>query len=206
VGKAGDALLDKLGTRAQALKVGPATDQDAEMGPLSTAAAKERVLSYIEAGVEAGAVLVQDGRGAADSDGYFLGPTIFDQVEPSMSIYRDEVFGPLLPIVRANSLDKALDLIRDNPYGNGASIFTRSGAAARRFEREAAAGMIGINVPIPVPVSFYSFGGRKESLFGDQHLYGEEGFRFYSRAKVVTSRWPSDDVTEGVNLSFPTEG
>jgi malonate-semialdehyde dehydrogenase (acetylating) / methylmalonate-semialdehyde dehydrogenase len=205
VGDAGDQLVERLGRRAKALRIGPAASDDAEMGPLATAAAKDRVLSYIDAGAEAGATLVCDGRQQTEEQGFFVGPTIFDDVEPDMSVYRDEVFGPVLTVVRVASLGEAIDLIRRNRYGNGAAIFTRSGAAARRFQREASAGMIGINVPIPVPVSYYSFGGWKHSLFGDQHLYGEEGFRFFTRAKVVTSRWPNDEVAEGVNLSFPSQ-
>jgi malonate-semialdehyde dehydrogenase (acetylating) / methylmalonate-semialdehyde dehydrogenase len=206
VGDAGDELVERLSRRAAVLTVGPADSDGADMGPLATAAAKDRVLSYIETGDNEGATLVCDGRDLASQAGFFVGPTIFDDVKPDMAIYRDEVFGPVLTVVRVSTIGEALDLIRRNPYGNGAAIFTRSGAAARRFQHQASAGMIGINVPIPVPVSFYSFGGWKQSLFGDQHLYGEEGFRFYTRGKVVTSRWPSDDVVDGVNLSFPSQG
>jgi malonate-semialdehyde dehydrogenase (acetylating)/methylmalonate-semialdehyde dehydrogenase len=177
------------------------------MGPLVAREAKERMLAYIDRGLHAGAELVDDGRTVdIDGDGFFVGPTVFDRVKPGMDIYDDEVFGPMLGVVRVESLDAALAMVAENPYGNGASIFTRSGAAARRFQNEVDAGMVGINVPIPVPVGYYSFGGWGDSLFGDTHLYGPEGFHFYTRGKVVTSRWPQDDAEGvGVTLAFPHE-
>jgi malonate-semialdehyde dehydrogenase (acetylating)/methylmalonate-semialdehyde dehydrogenase len=164
------------------------------------------VRDYIERGLAAGARLAVDGRdveveGAAA--GFFVGPTVFDDVRPGMPIYDDEVFGPLLSVVRVETFDEAIALVNDSPYGNGASIFTRSGGAARRFELEAEAGMIGVNVPIPVPVGPYSFGGWDDSLFGDTHLYGPEGFHFYTRGKVVTTRWPDATAPTGVDLRFP---
>jgi malonate-semialdehyde dehydrogenase (acetylating)/methylmalonate-semialdehyde dehydrogenase len=175
------------------------------MGPVVSPAARDRVLGYIKQGEADGAKLIVDGRDFhvnGYENGFFIGPTLFDKVTPKMSIYRDEIFGPVLVNTRVGSLDEALQMLRDNPYGNGTSIFTRSGAAARRFQSEVEVGMIGINVPIPVPVGYYSFGGWKASLFGDLHIYGEDGFRFYTRGKVVTSRW--HDSNAGVNLGFPT--
>jgi malonate-semialdehyde dehydrogenase (acetylating)/methylmalonate-semialdehyde dehydrogenase len=170
-----------------------------------TPAARDRILQYIAEGERAGAHLLADGRTLqvpGYERGFFIGPTLFDRVQPSMSIYRDEIFGPVLVNLRANSLDEALALVRANPYGNGTAIFTRSGAAARRFQSEVDCGMVGINVPIPVPVGYYSFGGWKASLFGDLHVYGEDGFRFYTRGKVITSRWHESNA--GMNLGFPT--
>jgi malonate-semialdehyde dehydrogenase (acetylating)/methylmalonate-semialdehyde dehydrogenase len=206
VGDVAEPLVEALRSRIRALRVGPATDEAAEMGPLVSCEARDRVLSYVESGIAAGAVLVEDGRDvhvAESEGGYFVGPTLFDGVQPDMDIYKDEIFGPVLLVLRVDSLDEALELIDDCEYGNGAAIFTRSGAAARRFHSEVSAGMVGINVPIPVPVSAFSFGGWKRSLFGDTHLYGNEGFRFYTRAKVVTSRWP-EEPSGGVNLRFPS--
>ncbi|MFN2449942.1 MAG: CoA-acylating methylmalonate-semialdehyde dehydrogenase [Candidatus Baltobacteraceae bacterium] len=205
VGDAAGALLPKLIERIGNLKIGAGSDERSDMGPVVTPAARERILDYIEQGIAAGAQLVCDGRTVnvpGYEQGFFVGPTLFDRVTPQMSIYRDEVFGPVLVNVRASGLDEALRLIADNPYGNGASIFTRSGAAARRFQNEVAAGMVGINIPIPVPVGYYSFGGWKASLLGDLHIYGEDGFRFYSRGKVVTTRWHESGA--GINLGFPT--
>ena len=199
----GDELRRRIVERARALRVGPASDPAAHMGPVTTAQACARVRDYIERGVADGAELVADGREVdGGGEGWFVGPTVFDRVRPGMSIYDDEVFGPLLAIARVASLDEALELVNANPYGNGAAIFTRSGGAARRFQNDVTAGMVGINVPIPVPVGSFSFGGWKDSLFGDTHIYGPEAFHFYTRAKVVTSRWPSDEVV-GVDLSFP---
>ncbi len=175
------------------------------MGPVVTAQSRDRVMSYIDQGQAAGATLAIDGRGLQVSgyeNGFFVGPTLFDNVKTEMSIYKDEIFGPVLVNLRAASLDEALGVIARNPYGNGTSIFTRNGAAARKFQSEVEVGMVGINVPIPVPVGYYSFGGWKHSLFGDLHIYGEEGFRFYTRGKVVTSRW--DEASAGVNMGFPT--
>jgi malonate-semialdehyde dehydrogenase (acetylating)/methylmalonate-semialdehyde dehydrogenase len=175
------------------------------MGPLATAAARDRSLAAIVDAEASGATIVANGSDhrVADCDGgYFVGPTLVDNVSTEMQVYREEIFGPVLAVVRVESLDEAIDLINNNPYGNGAAIFTSSGASARRFERQATAGMIGVNVPIPVPVSFHSFGGWKASLFGDRHLYGREGFEFYTRGKVVTSRW-SERKDASVTLSFP---
>lgn len=208
VGPVADALVAKVGERMAALAVGPATDEKAELGPVVTSAAHKRIGALIERGVQEGATLVRDGRGLAvdgHEHGYFVGPTLFDDVAPGMAIYDEEVFGPVLVTVRVGSFEEALALVNAGPYGNGAAIFTRSGVAARRFQREATAGMIGINVSIPVPVAYYSFGGWKQSLFGDQHVYGPEGFRFFTRGKVVTSRWAASQ-DDGVTLSFPTHG
>jgi malonate-semialdehyde dehydrogenase (acetylating)/methylmalonate-semialdehyde dehydrogenase len=205
VGAAADPLIERVKARIASLKVGPGHDPANDMGPVVTPAARDRILDYIDQGERAGATLVTDGRDlrvAGYENGFFIGPTLFDRVSPGMSIYRDEIFGPVLVNLRVDTLDEALDLLRANPYGNGTAIFTRSGAAARRFQNEADAGMIGINVPIPVPVGYYSFGGWKASLFGDLHMYGEDGYRFYTRGKVVTSRW--QDENAGVNLGFPT--
>ncbi|TAM60601.1 CoA-acylating methylmalonate-semialdehyde dehydrogenase [bacterium] len=205
VGDMGDRLVPALRERMSRLKVGPGSDSGSEVGPLVSKDAKARVESLIGQGVREGAQLVLDGRGVSvpgHADGFFVGPTLFDRVGAEMEIYRQEIFGPVLVVMRVNSLDEALDIVERNPYGNGCSIFTTDGAAARRFERHASAGMVGINVPIPVPVGSYSFGGWKASLFGDQHIYGPEGFRFYTRSKVVTSRWHEVDRV-GVNLRFP---
>ena len=200
VGEAGDALVPLLKERIGALRVGPGTDPDVDMGPLITAEHRDRVAGYVQLGVDAGAEIVVDGRGLTTRDGFFLGPCLLDRVSPDMDVYRDEIFGPVLSIVRTNDLDGALALVRDNPYGNGASVFTRSGAAARTFSREVSAGMVGVNVPIPVPMSFYSFGGWKSSLLGDTHVYGPDAIRFYTAGKVVTTRWPDDD--EGLQMHF----
>jgi malonate-semialdehyde dehydrogenase (acetylating)/methylmalonate-semialdehyde dehydrogenase len=192
VGDAGDALMDRVLDRIGRLKVGPGHDRSNDLGPLVSAAARDRVMNYIEEGERDGARLLADGRTLQVNgyeNGFFVGPTLFDRVEPPMSIYRDEIFGPVLVNLRVRTLDEALAIIRGNPYGNGTALFTRSGTAARLFQSEVDAGMVGINVPIPVPVGYYSFGGWKSSLFGDLHIYGEDGFRFYTRTKVVTSRW-----------------
>lgn len=205
VGSAADPLIERVKARIASLKVGPGDDRDNDMGPVVTPQARDRILDYIDHGERAGATLAVDGRSlriAGNENGFFIGPTLFDHVRPEMSIYRDEIFGPVLVNVRVNTLDDALALLHANPYGNGTAIFTRSGAVARRFQSEVDAGMVGINVPIPVPVGYYSFGGWKASLFGDLHVYGEDGFRFYTRGKVVTSRW--QDADAGVNLGFPT--
>jgi len=205
VGDAADALMDAVKSRIASLKIGPGHDRDNDMGPVINPAARDRILRAIDDGVRAGATLCADGRDlqvAGCEKGFFIGPTLFDRVTPSMSIYKEEIFGPVLINLRAKTLDEALAIIDGNPYGNGTSIFTRSGAAARRFQSEVRVGMVGVNVPIPVPVGYYSFGGWKDSLFGDLHIYGEDGFRFYTRGKVVTSRW--HESGDGVNLGFPT--
>lgn len=206
VGAIADDLVAEISTRVKQLKVGPASDPTSEMGPVITSEARDRVVSYIESGAAGGATLVDDGRSsdvAGDSGGFFVGPTLFDDVKPGIGVYDDEVFGPLLSVVRVESLAEGLDLIDRNQYGNGAAIFTASGAAAREFQHRVQAGMVGINVPIPVPVGYYSFGGWGDSLFGDTHLYGPEGFQFYTRGKVVTSRWPTNQTSPGVSLTFP---
>ena len=197
-----EELVAKIAERTRTLRVGDgATEPD--MGPLVTAAHRDKVASYIDAGAEAGATVVLDGREDVPADGFFLNPTLFDRVTPEMSIYTDEIFGPVLSVVRVPGYDEGLDLINANPYGNGTAIFTNDGGAARRFEREVEVGMVGVNVPIPVPVGYYSFGGWKNSLFGDTHAYGDEGVHFFTRGKVVTSRW-LDPSHGGLNLGFPT--
>jgi malonate-semialdehyde dehydrogenase (acetylating)/methylmalonate-semialdehyde dehydrogenase len=199
----GDELVAKIAERLPGLKVGDGRDPASEMGPLVTAAHRAKVQSSVDAGVAAGAELVVDGRGLTVSEGgFWLGPTLFDHVTPDMSIYRDEIFGPVLCVARAAGYDAALALVNASPYGNGTAIFTNDGRAARRFQNEVEVGMVGLNVPIPVPVGYYSFGGWKNSLFGDSHAYGPEGFHFFTRTKVVTARWP-DPADGGVNLGFP---
>ncbi|MGH7709061.1 MAG: CoA-acylating methylmalonate-semialdehyde dehydrogenase [Vulcanimicrobiaceae bacterium] len=206
VGGVADEMIERLETRIGKLRLGPHTDLTADLGPLVTNDSKARVEQLIAQGVADGARLVVDGRNPnviGGERGFFVGPTLFDHVTPAMDVYRQEIFGPVLVIVRADSLDEALALIERNPYGNGCALFTRSGSTARYFERRASSGMIGINVPIPVPVGSYSFGGWKQSLFGDQHIYGPEAFRFYTRGKVVTARWSEND-SQGINLQFPS--
>ncbi|WP_116050962.1 CoA-acylating methylmalonate-semialdehyde dehydrogenase [Amycolatopsis palatopharyngis] len=201
----GDELVAKIAERISGLKVGDGRQPDSEMGPLVTAAHRDRVASYLDSGVAEGAELVVDGRTvevADGQDGFWLGPTLFDRVEPGMSIHRDEVFGPMLSVVRRPTYETALELVNANPYGNGTAIFTNDGGAARRFQNEVEVGMVGVNVPIPVPVAYYSFGGWKDSLFGDSHAYGPEGVHFFTRTKVVTSRW-LDPSHGGVELGFP---
>lgn len=205
VGDVADRLLPKVRERMGRLKVAPGQDPDAQMGPLITKEHHARVTSYVEKGEEEGATLLEDGRKLRvkdHEDGYFLGPCLFDKVTPNMTIYKDEIFGPVLSVVRADSYDEALGLINSNPWANGVAVFTNDGGAARRFQNEVQVGMVGINVPIPVPVAYYSFGGWKSSLFGDSHIYGREGVHFYTRGKVITSRWP-DPKHRGVNLGFP---
>jgi malonate-semialdehyde dehydrogenase (acetylating)/methylmalonate-semialdehyde dehydrogenase len=204
VGPIADELVDRIAARARALRTGDGR-RDSDMGPLVTSAAQARVTSYIEAGEEAGAKLVVDGRDAvfdADGPGFFVGPTLFDHVEPGMSVYTDEIFGPVLSVLRVDSYDEAIALVNANPYGNGTALFTNDGGAARRFGNEVQVGMIGINVPVPVPVAYYSFGGWKNSLFGDTHAHGAEGVHFFTRGKVITSRW-LDPSHRGINLGFP---
>ena len=204
VGDIGDQLVAKIGERAMSLRTGDGT-RSCDMGPLVTSQAKERVSGYIDAGEAAGATLVVDGRKPtvdADGDGFFVGPTLFDHVTAEMSIYTDEIFGPVLSVVRVDSYDEGVQLINDNPYGNGVAIFTNDGGAARQFQNEVKVGMIGINVPVPVPMAYYSFGGWKNSLFGDTHAHGVEGVHFFTRGKVITSRW-LDPSHGGLNLGFP---
>jgi malonate-semialdehyde dehydrogenase (acetylating)/methylmalonate-semialdehyde dehydrogenase len=206
VGGVADDLVAGIAGRVGALRVGPGTDERSEMGPLVTAAHRDRVASYLESGVGEGATLAVDGRvhpvTGGEGDGFWLGPSVLDHVTPQMGCYRDEIFGPVLSVVRAASYDEALALVSDNPYGNGVAIFTNDGGAARRFVSEAEVGMVGVNVPIPVPMAYYSFGGWKTSLFGDTHMHGTEGIHFYTRGKAVTSRW-LDPSHGGVSLGFP---
>jgi malonate-semialdehyde dehydrogenase (acetylating)/methylmalonate-semialdehyde dehydrogenase len=208
VGAAADPLVQKLAAKARQLKIGPGTAEGMDMGPLVTEAHRDRVKGYIDAGESAGASLVVDGRGLKTSGferGFFLGPTLFDRVTPEMTIYADEIFGPVLVVLRVNTLDEAIALVNRNPYGNGTAIFTSSGGAARRFEDEIEVGMVGINVAIPVPMAFFSFGGWKQSLFGDLHVYGMEGIAFYTRTKAITTRWPASDATSA-GFHMPTTG
>ena len=205
VGDAGDSLLSAMRERIGGLTVGSGLDPDAEMGPLITAEHRDKVAGYVDKGIDEGAELVEDGREITISgheDGFFLGPCLFDQVTPEMSIYKDEIFGPVLSVVRVDHYEEAIDLVNRNPYGNGTAIFTNDGGAARKFQNEIQVGMVGINVPIPVPLSFYSFGGWKNSIFGDHAIYGPDGVRFYTRPKVVIGRWP-DPIHRGVDLGFP---
>jgi malonate-semialdehyde dehydrogenase (acetylating)/methylmalonate-semialdehyde dehydrogenase len=205
VGDVADPLVSAIRDRLPRVKVGPGSDPSAEMGPLVTREHRDKVASYVERAAEQGADVLADGRRdpmAQESDGFFLGVSLLDRVTPEMDSYRNEIFGPVLEVVRVGSYADAVRMVNENPYGNGTAIFTRDGGAARRFQFEVEAGMVGINVPIPVPVAYYSFGGWKASLFGDQHMYGPEGVQFYTRAKVVTSRWP-DPGTSKVDLGFP---
>ncbi|MBA2639550.1 MAG: CoA-acylating methylmalonate-semialdehyde dehydrogenase [Nocardioidaceae bacterium] len=207
VGPVGDALVDKVRERSERIVVGAGTDAGSEMGPVVTAAARERVLGYVDEGEKAGATVVVDGRDVnvkGGEDGFFVGPTLLDHVTTDMSVYTDEIFGPVLTVLRVASLDEALAVVNANPYGNGTAVFTSSGEVARTFQRDVRVGMIGVNVPIPVPMAFYSFGGWKESLFGDHHIHGPEGVRFYTRAKVVTTRWPHVREDSLAHLNFPT--
>ncbi|HTR71005.1 MAG TPA: aldehyde dehydrogenase family protein, partial [Mycobacteriales bacterium] len=199
----GDRLVDAIAARLPKLRIGNGAEPDTDMGPLITEAHRDRVAGYIAEGAASGATVVIDGREAdLPSEGFFLGTTLLDHVQTDMSVYRDEIFGPVLCVVRADTYDEAVATINANPYANGVAIFTRDGGAARRFQFEIEVGMVGVNVPIPVPVSYYSFGGWKASLFGDQHMYGPEGINFYTRGKVVTSRWP-DPAESSIDLGFP---
>jgi malonate-semialdehyde dehydrogenase (acetylating)/methylmalonate-semialdehyde dehydrogenase len=196
------ALVEKIKSRMSSIKTGDGT-QGSDMGPLVTKVHRDKVASYIEAGSKEGATVVVDGRTLEIAgDGFWLGPTLFDNVSPEMSIYKDEIFGPVLSIIRVNTYDEALNLVNSHQYGNGTAIFTNDGGAARRFQNEVEVGMVGINVPIPVPMAYYSFGGWKNSLFGDSHAHGTEGVHFFTRGKVVTSRW-LDPSHGGINLGFP---
>ncbi|MGV0742089.1 CoA-acylating methylmalonate-semialdehyde dehydrogenase [Mycolicibacterium sp. XJ870] len=207
VGPIADDLVAKIAERTATLKTGDGT-KDSDMGPLVTKAHRDKVASYIDAGEADGAKVVVDGRtvldgaGQRDSGGFWLGPTLLDNVTPEMSVYTDEIFGPVLSVIRVETYDEALELINNNPYGNGTAIFTNDGGAARRFQNEVEVGMVGINVPIPVPMAYYSFGGWKASLFGDSHAHGTEGVNFFTRAKAITSRW-LDPSHGGINLGFP---
>ena len=204
VGDVADPLVDAVRGRMEKLTIGAGDDPASEMGPLITREARDRVAGYVGQGADAGATVVVDGRDAEfDNDGFFLGVSLLDHVTPEMSVYTDEIFGPVLCVVRVDDYDEGARLIENNQYGNGAAIFTRDGATARRFQDEADAGMVGVNVPIPVPVGHHSFGGWKDSLFGDTTMYGPEGVRFYTRGKVITSRWPEPSESQ-VDLGFPT--
>ncbi|TDC75246.1 CoA-acylating methylmalonate-semialdehyde dehydrogenase [Streptomyces hainanensis] len=201
-----DALVAAVAERARALVIGPGDDPASEMGPLITAEHREKVASYVRGAAAQGAEVVVDGTGLTvpgHEDGFFLGVSLLDRVSPGMDAYRDEIFGPVLCVVRAADYDEAVALINSSPWGNGSAVFTRDGGTARRFQLEVESGMVGVNVPIPVPVGYHSFGGWKESLFGDHHIYGNDGVRFYTRGKVITTRWP-DPAESAVNLGFPS--
>jgi malonate-semialdehyde dehydrogenase (acetylating)/methylmalonate-semialdehyde dehydrogenase len=203
VGGVGDKLVDAIAARMPKVKVGPGTDPDAEMGPLITGDHRDKVASYLAGAPAEGATIVVDGREAdLPTDGYFLGVSLIDQVKPGMKVYDEEIFGPVLSVMRVDTYEEAVDLINRHQYGNGTAIFTRDGGAARQFQFDIQVGMVGINVPIPVPVAYYSFGGWKASLFGDANMYGPAGVDFYTRTKTVTSRWP-DPATSSVDLGFP---
>jgi malonate-semialdehyde dehydrogenase (acetylating)/methylmalonate-semialdehyde dehydrogenase len=205
VGSVADPLVEAIGKRLPKIAIGPGSDPSAEMGPLVTGQHRDKVASYLDSARAQGAEVIADGREHdlyKDSDGFFLGDSLNDRVSPLMDCYRDEIFGPVLTVTRVGTYDEALQLVNDNPYGNGTAIFTRDGGAARQYQFDVNVGMVGINVPIPVPVAYYSFGGWKASLFGDLHMYGPDGIQFYTRSKVVTSRWP-DPATSSVNLGFP---
>jgi len=204
--KTGDTLIDMLRPRVQAMKVGVGTDPESEMGPLVTRQHFDKVKGYIDLGVQEGAELVVDGRELhlqGYEDGYFLGGSLFDRVTPAMRIYKEEIFGPVLSVVRAKDYAEAIDLVNNHQYGNGVAIFTRDGDSARDFAAKVKIGMVGVNVPIPVPVAYHSFGGWKDSLFGDHHMHGEEGVRFYTKLKTVTSRWPTG-IRAGAEFVMPT--
>jgi malonate-semialdehyde dehydrogenase (acetylating)/methylmalonate-semialdehyde dehydrogenase len=205
VGDAGDRLVEAIKERLPLVKIGNGLEPESEMGPLVTREHRDKVAGYLDSAKAQGAKIVEDGREHGlyrESDGFFLGVSLIDHVTTDMDAYKDEIFGPVLEVMRADSYDEALGLVNDNPYGNGTAIFTRDGGAARAFQFDAQAGMVGVNVPIPVPVGYYSFGGWKDSLFGDSHMYGPEGVNFYTKGKVVTARWP-DPGTSSVDLGFP---
>ena len=206
VGDAGDKLIEKLAPRVRALKIGPGTDPDSEMGPLITDTHKDKVENFISKGIEEGATLIVDGRGLnlqGYENGFYTGGTLFDNVTSEMSIYREEIFGPVLSVVRTNDYAEAAKLVNEHEFGNGAAIFTQDGDVAREFSNQVKIGMVGVNVPIPVPLAFHSFGGWKRSMFGDHHMHGAEGVRFYTRYKVVTSRWPTG-IRAGADFVMPT--
>jgi malonate-semialdehyde dehydrogenase (acetylating)/methylmalonate-semialdehyde dehydrogenase len=204
VGNVADPLIAAIRERVARIKVGPGSEPESEMGPLITREHRDRVAGHLETAVQEGARLAIDGRldPATQTGGFFLGPSLIDNVRPGMHCYDTEIFGPVLSVVRVDTYAEALSLINENAYGNGTAIFTQNGAAARQFQFDVEVGMVGINVPIPVPVSYYSFGGWKSSLFGDLHMYGQDGVQFYTRSKVVTSRWP-DPAMSRVDLGFP---
>ena len=204
VGDSADPLITAIKERTDRLVIGDGTESASDMGPLITEEHRNRVASYIQAGADAGATVVVDGRNSEfDNEGFFLGASLLDNVTTDMSVYQDEIFGPVLSVVRVETFDEAIDMIEKNAWGNGSAVFTRDGGAARRFQHEVEAGMVGINVPVPVPVGYHSFGGWNDSFFGDTTMYGPEGLRFYTRPKVTTQRWP-DPSTSSVDLGFPT--
>jgi len=208
VGDAADRLIPEVMARIAKLRTGPGSDPDSEMGPLVTPEHRDKVVGLIEKGVEEGADLLIDGRGYSPEgfeSGFYVAPTLFDKVTPSMEIYKHEIFGPVLSVVRVDHFQDAIEMINDNPYGNGTALFTNDGGAARKFQSEIQVGMVGINVPIPVPLAFFSFGGWKSSIFGASPIYGPEGVRFYTKQKVVITRWP-DPIHRGVDLGFPQHG
>jgi malonate-semialdehyde dehydrogenase (acetylating)/methylmalonate-semialdehyde dehydrogenase len=205
VGSSADKLVSLIEKKAKAIKIGPGDAEGVDMGPLVTAEHRSKVSSFIEAGKKEGARVVVDGSRSDMKEGFFLGTTLFDHVTPQMQVYKNEIFGPVLVVLRVDSLEEAIALVNKNPYANGTAIFTESGGAARRFENEIQVGMVGVNVPIPVPVAFHSFGGWKNSLFGDLHVHGAEGVKFYTRTKVVTTRWPHQD-TPAPGFNMPTLG
>src|SRR4051794_26308469 len=205
VGSVGDELIDVLDRRSRAVRVGPGREPGSDMGPIVTQASRDRIVSLITSGEESGAKVVVDGRDLVvpgHENGFFVGPTLVDQVSPTMDVYKEEIFGPVLSVLRAGTVDEAIDLINANPYGNGTAIFTSHGGAARKFARGVKVGMIGINVPVPVPMAYHSFGGWKNSLFGEHHVHGPDGVRFYTRAKVVTQRWP--ELERDAPFDMPT--
>ncbi|CAN5315530.1 CoA-acylating methylmalonate-semialdehyde dehydrogenase [soil metagenome] len=207
VGSAGDAIVAAVNQRALDVKVGSGRDATSEMGPVVTRAAQERILGLISTGDEQGADITVDGRDCVVpgfENGYFVGPTVIDNVTTEMDVYNEEIFGPVISVLRVETVEEAIELINSNPFGNGTAIFTSSGETARTFQRGVHVGMIGINVPVPVPMAFYSFGGWKDSLFGDKHVHGPEGIGFYTRAKVVTARWPRSSAASEASFSFPT--
>jgi malonate-semialdehyde dehydrogenase (acetylating)/methylmalonate-semialdehyde dehydrogenase len=209
VGEVADALVERLRAKAAGLKIGPGSAPGVDMGPVVTAAHRERIVGLVRKGVDEGARVVLDGRSlrvAGAERGFFLGPTLLDRVSPEMTVYREEIFGPVLVVVRVATLDDAIALVNRNPYGNGTALFTGSGRAARRFEHEVQVGMVGVNVAIPVPMAFYSFGGWKQSLFGDLHVHGVEGVKFYTRTKAITTRWPEPEARGKDGLAMPTHG
>jgi malonate-semialdehyde dehydrogenase (acetylating) / methylmalonate-semialdehyde dehydrogenase len=209
VGAVGDPLVAKIAERAKGLRIGPGNDPASEMGPLITREHRDKVASYVTGAAAQGAEVVVDGTGLTVedhpecADGFFVGVSLLDKVPTTADAYQDEIFGPVLCVVRAETYDEAITLINSSRWGNGTAIFTRDGGAARRFQLEVQAGMVGVNVPIPVPVGYHSFGGWKDSLFGDHHIYGNDGVAFYTQGKVITTRWP-DPADSGINLGFPS--
>jgi malonate-semialdehyde dehydrogenase (acetylating)/methylmalonate-semialdehyde dehydrogenase len=202
-----DDLVERIAERVATLRVGPGSVPGVDMGPLVTAEHLERVRGYVDLGGAEGARVAVDGRDVVvdgHEKGYFLGPTLLDGVDPTMTVYRDEIFGPVLSVVRVGTFDEAVAVVNANPYGNGTAVFTNDGLAARRYQREVQVGMIGVNVPIPAPMAYYSFGGWKQSLFGDAHVHGTDGVRFYTRTKAITARWPQPSPERAIELGFPT--